>query len=105
MSENEMPKPVDMYVAEITGRGRSTRTGRNVPRSVKMWPELVFRVEALAHNTGVTRNETINKLIEVGIDAVYERLSEKERDGLFALPKEISDKLRASIEGVQEEAA
>lgn len=105
MSDHEMPRPVDMYVAEITGRGRSSHTGRKVARSVKLWPQLVFQIEGLSHNTGVSRNETINRLIEVGIDAVYDRLTEEERNGLFALPVELSKKLRASIDSVRDEAA
>lgn len=83
--EDREPSAADMLVAMVRGRDASVFSGRQVQRTVKIWPAVSFRIEALVQNTGRPRNDLINRLLDVGLETLCEGLSEEERDKLFSV--------------------
>lgn len=82
------PKDVEILAAVVTGRGTSSHEGRNVQRTCKIWPHVSVQLEALVSNTDRSRNDLINRLLEAGLEALKENLTEDEVDRLFTMDQD-----------------
>jgi len=82
------PKSIEIFAAQITGRGSADHLGPSVQRSMKLWAHLDIMVEALVQNTDRSRNEILNQLIEGGLEALTDHLTQEEADRLLTfIPK------------------
>ena len=61
----------------VEGRGDTQRIGVTKVISVRLPTTLLAELQGLAHKSGKTRNFTIETLLEVGLEEVKARLSEK----------------------------
>ena len=87
-----------IFAAEITGRGKSEMTTpTRVQKTCKLYPHIAFHVAALAHSSGLSQNEIINRLIQVGVEGVKSEMTDEEREKAFSLDKA---KWEAELQGV-----
>jgi hypothetical protein len=103
--EVDPPKSAELLAAVLTGRGRWDSLGGGlVQRTVKLWPSISVRVEALVRNSGASRNEMINRVLEVGLDSLDEQLDQGERDRLFSVlgSKEVMERTMEGLVGEDE---
>lgn len=77
-----------MFAAEIAGRGKSEMTTpTRVQKTCKLYPHVAFHVAALAHSSGLSQNEIINRLIQVGVEGIKSEMTDEERQKAFTLEK------------------
>ena len=56
--------------AELAGRGKRAHTGSTMKTSCKLWAPNAAVVTAIVGNSGRSRNDVINRLIEAGFESV-----------------------------------
>ncbi|MCF1185038.1 hypothetical protein L0E83_16545 [Marichromatium gracile] len=90
------PTDCEIFVQEITTKDASLPKagGRQVHWTAKVEPHTAHHVEALAHNTGKSRNEVINRLLAIGLESLMHELPAADRKRLFAMPVKKADQLQ-----------
>lgn len=90
------PTDCELFVEEITSKDNRLPMlgGRQVQWTAKVEPFTAHHIDALAHNTGKSRNEVINRILSIGLESLTHQLSADERKRLFALPSGKSEQLR-----------
>ena len=90
--------PAELLADEVTGRATRNISGNRVQRTVKILPQLSYEIDALSINTEINRNEMINRLLELGLFALREKLTADERTKALSLPTDQSKELRKESE-------
>jgi len=72
----EQPELIDMLLAQINKTGKSEYHGGVHAISVRMPTFLYGTVEALCKHSGMSRNKLICQVLEVGMERVFEGLTE-----------------------------
>ena len=71
---------------------------RYIARTVRLRPTVIFLVEALAKQTGWTIQETFNRMLEAGADAIKAAVAAHDPEraaNLYCLPSSQAEALRA----------
>lgn len=70
---NLEPSEVQKLVARMY-RMTPPREGRQVHRTIKLWPDISVNVEAIAKSSSMPRNEVMNRLMAVGLEILQHHL-------------------------------
>ena len=77
LEDGEVISAADHAAGIVEGRADTQRIGVTKVISVRLPVTLLAQLQGLAHKSGKTRNFTIETLLEVGLEEVKARLSEK----------------------------
>lgn len=76
------PNPID-FAAHVVGRtGSMDYHGKTHQVSVRLHTHNFLHLQAMAETSGLTRSDIINRVLEAGIYAIQERLSDEAKANL-----------------------
>jgi predicted DNA-binding protein len=78
----KQPTEAQMLAAVIAGNGEITHAGSLRGISFRMPVITIARVDAMAQKASKSRNQMLNMLLDVGIDAVYEHFTQEQIEEL-----------------------
>lgn len=84
--------PADHHAAVFAGHGSDNRSIETTQYAIRVWGSSVPYIAALVHNTGMSRTEVINRLLDAGIGAVFAAMSDADRNRLLKTPAAVMDK-------------
>jgi predicted DNA-binding ribbon-helix-helix protein len=100
MSSNE-PNPIEFAAHCVSRTGTMTYHGKLHQISVRLQTPNFLTLQAMAETSGLTRSDMVNRVLEAGIYAIREQLSDKACDNLNAAIQRVSAEF---LEEVQQES-
>jgi len=85
---------LDRLVAELDHTLKVSYVGRLFPLSARLKPDTFAYLEAMALHSGISRNQIVNRLLDVGIDTTMKALPQ---DLVEKLNRRASEVLAASV--------
>jgi len=80
MVDFNQPNPVEFAAHVVSRHGSMTYYGKTHQVSVRLQTPNFLAVQAMAETSGLTRSDVLNRIIEAGIYAIREELSDEARD-------------------------
>lgn len=74
---------IGMVTDRITGKAKGGSFGVKSPVSVRMEPCSLHFVDIASSRAGTSRNEMINLILEAGIQAILDKMTDSERESLL----------------------
>lgn len=88
----------DAFVDEVRGSKPREELGRQLQRSLKVYEDLWFQIEALALNSGKSRNAVANRMLAIGLETLASKLTDEEYRRLFTVPEAAASAARSEEE-------
>lgn len=76
--ELSVPKEIDILLSEINGN-KAFFNSITSPVSLRVPDLILAEVDAIAHETGQNRSQTINRLLSIALEHVREGMSEEKQ--------------------------
>lgn len=82
MTEEDKPNPVEFAAQVVSRTGAIQYYGKLHPVSVRLQTPNFSAIQAMAETSGMTRSDIINRVLEAGIYAIREELTDDARQNL-----------------------
>lgn len=80
MTKSQNPNPIEFAAHAVSRTGAMTYHGKTHQISVRLQTPNFLAVQAMAETAGLTRSDMINRIIEAGVFAIRQELSEEAGD-------------------------
>jgi len=101
MTDHNQPNPVDFAAHMVSRNASRTYSGKLHQISVRLQSHNFIHLQAMAETSGITRSDIINQVLEAGIYAIREQLSEEAAERLDVSIRRVTGEF---LEEVEQEA-
>lgn len=99
MTNTNHPNPIEFAAHAVSRTGSMTYHGKTHQVSVRLQTPNFLAVQAMAETAGLTRSDMINRIIEAGVFAIRQELSDEAGDEHARALRRVSAEFLEEVEG------
>lgn len=102
MTDFKKPNPIEFAADVVSRSGSMTYYGKTHQISVRLHTHNFLHIQAMAEAAGLTRSDMINRVLEAGIYAIREELTDEAGQNLDVAIRRVTGEFLEEVQGQQE---